>query len=66
MVKAWLVIALAVVGATSTVVPLLAASIRNVYFSNGQVVQGQRYKSTSDLPGPTKEFAKGRDKVARG
>src|ERR1700675_536117 len=66
MVKAVLGIVLAIVSATSTFVPpALAASIRDVYFSNGTVVPGQLYRRVSDLPGPTKEFAKGKDKVAR-
>ena len=65
VIKALLVIVLAIICATSAFVPALAASIRNVYFSNGQVVQGQLYRRESDLPGATKEFAKGKDKIAR-
>ena len=65
MVNALVVIVLAIVCATSTFVPVLAASVRNVYFSNGDVVRGQLYRSTGELPGATKEFTKGKDKVAR-
>lgn len=65
MINAMLVIVLAIVCATSTFVPALAASIRNVYFSNGEIVGSQLYRSVGELPGPTKEFTKGRDNVAR-
>ena len=39
--------------------PVFAASIRNAYFSNGELVRGQYYKSEGQLPGATKEFTKG-------
>jgi hypothetical protein len=65
MINAMLAIVLAIVCATSTFMPAFAASIKNVYFSNGQVVPGQRYTREGELPGPTKEFTKGKDKVAR-
>ena len=42
-----------------------AASIRNIYFSNGQLVPGQRYRSEGQLPGPVTTFVKGQDKTAR-
>jgi hypothetical protein len=42
-----------------------AASLRNVYFSNGQLVPGQRYRSEGQLPGPVTTFVKGQDKTAR-
>ena len=42
-----------------------AASVRNVYFTNGQVIPGQRYRSEGQLPGPTTTFIKGQDKTAR-
>jgi hypothetical protein len=47
--------------------PLLvgAASIRNIYFSSGQTVPGQRYSREEQLPGPTTTFTKGENKVAR-
>ena len=48
-------------------VPLLAtaASIRNVYFSSGELVPGQRYAREEQLPAPTTTFTKGEHKVAR-
>jgi len=47
--------------------PLLAsaASIRNIYFSSGELVSGQRYAREEQLPGPTTTFTKGENKVAR-
>jgi hypothetical protein len=42
-----------------------AASIRNVYFSNGSVPPGQTYRSEGELPGPTSTFESGKDTVAR-
>lgn len=42
-----------------------AASIRNVYFSNGSVPSGQTFRSEGELPGPTKTFETGKDTVAR-
>lgn len=42
-----------------------AASIRNVYFSNGSVPPGQTFRSEGELPGPTKTFETGKDTVAR-
>src|SRR5262249_56653546 len=42
-----------------------AASVRNVYFSSGEVVRGQYYRSEGELPGSIKEFTKGTDKTAR-
>ena len=65
MINALLVVVLAIVCSTSTFVPAFAVSVRNVYFSNGEVVPGQLYRSVGQLPGPTKEFTKGTDKVAR-
>ena len=65
MINARLVILLTIICSTSTFVPALAASIRNVYFTNGETVRGQLYKSEGQLPGATKEFTKGTDKVAR-
>src|SRR5262245_7784704 len=49
------------------IVPLLAtaASIRNVYFSTGELVPGQRYAREEQLPSPTTTFTKGAHKVAR-
>ena len=65
MVNAAIAIVLVSVWTMSTAVPAVAASIRNVYFSNGDVVRGQIYRSVGELPGATKEFTKGKDKVAR-
>lgn len=45
--------------------PADAASIRNVYFSNGSVQQGQTYRTPGELPGPAKGFESGKDPVAR-
>jgi hypothetical protein len=42
-----------------------AASVRNIYFSNGQAVPGQTYRSEGQLPGPVTTFVKGQDKTAR-
>ena len=42
-----------------------AASIRNVYFSNGSVPSGQTFRSEGELPGPTTTFESGKDTVAR-
>ena len=42
-----------------------AASIRNIYFSSGQTVPGQRYAREEQLPGPTTTFTKGANPVAR-
>jgi hypothetical protein len=52
-------------GLMATASPGLAASVRNAYFSNGQVVQGQTYRSEGQLPGPVTTFVKGQDKTAR-
>src|SRR5262249_20622894 len=65
MLNALVAVLLAVICWTAAAVPALAASIRNVYFSNGATVPGQRYRSEGELPGPAKEFTKGTDKVAR-
>jgi hypothetical protein len=45
--------------------PAWAASIRNVYFSNGELVPGQRYRTEGQLPGPVTTFTMGQDKAAR-
>jgi TPR repeat protein len=45
--------------------PVGAASIWNVYFSNGSIPPGQKVRSESALPGPTKTFERGRDTGAR-
>ena len=42
-----------------------AASIRQIYFSKGELVPGQRYERDNQLPGPATTFAKEQDKVAR-
>jgi hypothetical protein len=42
-----------------------AATIRNIYFSNGNVVPGQTYRTEGQLPGPVTTFVKGQDKTAR-
>ena len=65
MMNALLIIALACLCVTSTLAPAFAASIRNAYFSNGETVPGQLYRTEGELPGPTKEFTKGTDKTAR-
>jgi hypothetical protein len=52
-------------GLMATASPGLAASVRNIYFSNGQVLPGQQYRSEGQLPGPMTTFVKGRDKTAR-
>jgi hypothetical protein len=56
-----LVVACSAWGAT----PAGAAAVRNVYFTNGETVRGQLYRSEGELPGPTKDFTKGTDKAAR-
>ncbi len=53
------VVAVMVAGSVS------AASIRNAYFSSGSVPSGQTFRSEHELPGPTKTFERGKDKVAR-
>jgi len=65
MINARLVSVLAIVCSMSAFGSVSAASIRNAYFSNGELVRGQYYKSEGQLPGATKEFTKGTDKVAR-
>lgn len=45
--------------------PVSAASIRNIYFSSGQTIPGQRYSRQEQLPGPTTTFTQGEHKVAR-
>ena len=42
-----------------------AASIRDIYFSKGELVEGQRYQRDSQLPGPATTFTRDQDKVAR-
>ena len=42
-----------------------AASIRDIYFSKGELVAGQRLQRDSQLPGPATAFARDDDKVAR-
>jgi hypothetical protein len=58
-------IVVACLGWTMLVGPADAASIRNVYFSTGSVIQGQTYRSEGELPGPAKQFEGGKDNVAR-
>jgi hypothetical protein len=61
MVKWAFILGGAVVALTAAASGADAAAIRNVYFSNGTMVEGQSVRSEGQLPGETKVFESGKD-----
>jgi hypothetical protein len=64
MVK-WVYMFLATVVMMAVGSGVSTAGLRNAWFSNGAMVQGQIIRSEGELPGETKIFESGSDKVAR-
>jgi hypothetical protein len=61
----WACVLLAAVVLTVTGSGVGFAGLRNAWFSNGAMVQGQTVRSEGELPGETKVFESDKDKVAR-
>jgi hypothetical protein len=61
----WVCVLLAAVVLVVTGWAVSIAGLRNAWFTNGTMVQGQTVRSEGELPGETKVFESGKDKVAR-